>query len=146
MSNQRTITISEEAFQFVQDLVHKMETQDRRATADPYYYVVQETGWTYVPDGLGDETVYLDMENDIVYTKEDLEADGLDQDNFKAMERQREDYFGSHMNFFLTEEACLKYIEENKHNLNCPRAYVLHAFRNPEVKKLYSLLKELVKP
>jgi hypothetical protein len=37
----KTITISDEAAKFIAEFTDELKKQDRRVTADPYYYVVR---------------------------------------------------------------------------------------------------------
>ena len=46
-------------------------------------------------------------------------------------------------NCFLTEKACEEFIESNSHNLCNPRSYIVHEFRNPEMRKLIDIIHKL---
>lgn len=46
-------------------------------------------------------------------------------------------------NFFLTEKACRKHIEQNHYHFRDPDTYGIHLTRNPEMEKLYELIHKL---
>ena len=55
----RTIQISDEDSKFLEDLQHELNTQTNDGNADPVYWGVMETREVGVPDGCGDERIYL---------------------------------------------------------------------------------------
>ncbi len=83
-NNMKTIQISDEAHKFLCNLMHEINTQDNRATASPYYFVVKEKEKQYSRDlDIGEGTVYVNTEegaseigdiNDLKkWLKEDIE-------------------------------------------------------------------------
>ena len=46
-------------------------------------------------------------------------------------------------NFFLTEKACRKHIQANRHHFNKPDTYGIHLTRNPEMERLYEIIHKL---
>jgi len=46
-------------------------------------------------------------------------------------------------NFFLTEKAYNEHLRVNKHNLNNPRAYGVHLYRNLEMEELFKIVHKL---
>ena len=44
--------------------------------------------------------------------------------------------------FFLTLRECKEHIERNHYHYNCPRPYVMTAWRSPQVERLYKILAE----
>ena len=46
-------------------------------------------------------------------------------------------------NAFFTEKAAREHIRINGHNLNEPRTYVNHAYRNPEMELIIKFLRSL---
>lgn len=157
-----TVEISQESLDFVQQLVRTIKAQDNRATAAPYFYVIQERATVIMRDGHGDEKRWFDWDAVESYTREELIAedreehdDGLDdEERFARAEESRNleqydvkkewvDCPGA-SNVFLTEEAYHAHMEINGHNFrNEARSYVKHAFRNKEMGALFKLLEEL---
>lgn len=45
--------------------------------------------------------------------------------------------------FFLTRKACLQHIEENAHHYINPAPYCCHAWRSPEVERLFTLIENI---
>ncbi len=50
-------------------------------------------------------------------------------------------FFGG--NLFLTEKSAEAYIDVNRHNLDNPKTYGVHLYRNPEMEKLYEIIHKL---
>jgi hypothetical protein len=151
------IEISEESFNFLKDLVHEMQTQDRACTADPYFYVVQEQIENPAFDGCGTDTRYSIEDGEGWETKESMleliaeneEYDGktledlIDEGIIKEYEITNDYENTSDCNVFFTKKGYDDHIKRNGHNLHCPRPYILHAFRNAEIENLFKAIKEI---
>lgn len=153
------IELSEEMAEFVKELSKEMLSQDRRGTADPYYYTIFDKRITAVPDGCGDE-VRFEWDGDLMTEEEikkqiecdkpgsnfECELDRLiGEGQVTPFEVVEESHRPENSNVFLTEKACHRHIEQNKHRFNKPSSFVDHAWRNPEMEKLYQLIHEIAK-
>jgi hypothetical protein len=49
----------------------------------------------------------------------------------------------NNFNFFLTEKAYHEHIRQNGHNLNKPKSYGIHLYRNDEMAKVYEIIHKL---
>jgi hypothetical protein len=72
------------------------------------------------------------------WTKEDAEKER------KNIWRAEGEHYWDTEQAFLTKEGLNRHIEQNRHNLRSPRDYVVHAFRNPEMKELYDAIRTIV--
>jgi len=163
-----SVTISEEDLVFLKDLAHELRTQNNRATATPIYYVVRKKKRIVglVP-GLGDDTVFVDSQDDYTEYKSEQEAlasyikDGLTPEEAqKRFDDICEEYgvLETHEeeNFFLTHKGFMEHMRLNAHNypgkqdgdngfVDSPEchSFVKHAFRNPEIRKLVEVVLRL---
>jgi len=161
------MNLPKEDIDFIKNLSKEMLEQDNRATATPYALICTTKQREYTPDGYGDkQTVrydceefdtpkdllsYFDMGEDleptfdeaIDYIVENTELSTSDFDIFDY--REYHDITKHNANFFLTEKAYHRYIEEDGHNLNKPQSYVIHLRRNKELAKLYEIIHKLAK-
>jgi hypothetical protein len=165
------IEISEESLEFIKNLSKEMLSQDRRCTADPYFYIIRAEEVRVVPDGYGDEVRYL-WDNDEM-TREELlklinEDPGVagtrnNKEVFRAMNDDDKiaatifyqdgivtehtvvtiKYIPENHNVFLTEKACHKHMENNHYHFKKPFSYVNHAWRNPELEQLFKIIHEI---
>lgn len=142
---------------FLQELAQEMRTQDRAATADPYFYVIQRTTNLPAPEGYGersvrvdwsgDPTVYRNKEDFFEYVKERQNQDDPIIDEQLEKEWDRLDVYGEHDvivedNVFLTKKGYLEHVELNGHNLREHQVYIKHAWRNPEMDNLIKIIKK----
>lgn len=153
------IEISDESYEFLKNLISEIDTQDNRATASPYYYVVQERKERVIPfasPGSGDATLYFTEDGlvrshelmDIYETKTEEEAIQKWGKNYPEEEPVVLDYYHDDAelsNVFFTEKAIKKHIEANHYHWREPRDYVKHAWRNPEMESLFKAVREIVK-
>lgn len=149
----KTITISDETADFLKSLSHRMLTQDRRGTADPYYITIQKIVEQPVPDECGSDVRYFNHYQSETETIEEIkvycEQENLDVDEYidenctKYSVDDREEY----ENFFLTYEGYEEHIKQNDHNIakTCKsfHNYVQYASRNPELEQLYKSIHEI---
>ncbi len=118
-------------------------------TIDDDYYDDIEDCFEYVEECVNEEN-----ESDDYYvqikTKSELE-DYLDElgKDYNYYSWQYEDRLCSSSqggtNCFLTEKACEDFIKSNSHNLSNPKSYVVHEFRNNEMKQFIELVHKLAK-
>ena len=122
-------------------LIREINAQDNRATASPYYFIVQSKRWVDTVHGGEKEVVAVDghfytldewIENDEGATRKSWEAEGP----FWV----REDW--EDKGVFLTEKAALLFIRANSHHLNEPRTYVKHFWRNSQMETVMRALEE----
>ena len=149
----KTIEISDEATNFLSELVDRLNKQDNRGTADPYYFTVRKFVDVGVPEGCGEKTSYYDHHSCENYTEEEAKQCAIelemDFDDYvserctKYDTREEETY----ENFFLTLEGYNEHVKQNGHNISreCNRydSYVKHAYRNPEISNLLKVIKEI---
>lgn len=148
------IEISEESLQFIKQLIETIDAQDNRATASPYFYVIKEEQIQVTPHGWGVEIMYIyDGE---WYTETEL-LDEFDVNNIDEIlnnpnycndvskyDVKHKVVTPENHNVFFTEKACHEHLEANHYHFG-PKAhsYVRHAWRNPEMKKLFEALREI---
>lgn len=149
----KTITISDEAAAFLLEFNRRLETQDNRATANPYYFTVRCMRELAAPEGMTGETRYYSADDTECYTEEELiqhcKECEKDPEEFKEKcEVYDAQEVAEHINVFFTEEGYNEHIKLNGHNYRHFKkyySYVEHAFRNPEIDKLLSSVKEIGK-
>lgn len=147
------IEISDETAQFLSQLAHTINTQDRRGTADPYFFTVRKFVDVAVPEDCGEKTMYFDNSDVESYTEDEAEkrAEELEMTFEKYVEERCQKYDAKEEerfeNFFFTEDGYNQHVKMNGHNIarTCNRydSYVDHAFRNPELEKVIAAIKEI---
>lgn len=148
----KTITISDETAKFLTELTTRLKTQDRRCTADPFYFTIQKTVEVAVPEGCGEDVRYFDREQVESYSAAELKERATEQGcSFEDLEdccqqydiKEDQRYEG----FFFTLEGYNEHIRLNGHNVarTCKRyeSYVEHGFRNPELEGVMKALREI---
>ena len=153
-----SIEMEEEHVKFLTELAKEMMTQDRRGTADPYYYTIRTVSKLVAPVGMGDgDLVYFEPENWESFTskadfiKSKLE-DGYTQEEALKLAEDLEEYsqhkVEQNENFFLTKKGYDQHMRLNKHNyrhLHAYSSYVDYAHRNPELATLFEIIKSFAK-
>lgn len=168
----RTIQISDEDSKFLEDLQHELNTQTNDGNADPVYWGVMETREVGVPDGCGDERIYLGdggtetLEGAIDYIAsylvddETLEAwNEVDKTNtndviefcreklgmleVRLVDVEKRSEISRQTGAFLTKRACKEYIDCYGYNHNQPHTYAMTAYRNFELERLLKILKTM---
>lgn len=163
----KTIRISDEMHEALMEISKQLNDQDHRATAMPYFFQVMTEEEVPVPDGFG-ESVWV-MDGEICLRSDDdikvaiYEYKEWDKSNSQhgKLFNQMSDYEKEEIlrkvgyrnyditttrkyeNCFFTEKACETHIRQNRHNLNKPKSYLNHAFRNPEMELVLKFLCEL---
>lgn len=148
----KTIIISDKSAEFLIELNRRLNTQDNRATADPYYFTVRCVSEVPVPDGFTDDIRYVHDGTPFTETelKQYCEDNELDFDSFK--DKRCDKYcvrdVAEFKNFFFTEEGYNEHMRLNGHNYGHYKevnSYVDHAFRNPEIESLLEVIREISK-
>lgn len=146
----KTIVISDKTADFLKTLNKRIQTQDNRATASPYYFCVRCVSETPVPDGFTDEIRYV--HDGSSFTEEELKQYCEDNElDFEPFKNNKCDKYcvrdvAEFKNFFFTEEGYNQHMNLNQHNYGHYKevsSYVDHAFRNPELEELLGAIKEL---
>jgi hypothetical protein len=121
-------------------LIREINAQDNRATASPYYFVVQSKKWVDTVHGGDKQVIYYDG----IFTLEEWKALGPDCTE-ESWENQhpfwvREEWEDREV--FLTERAALLFMRANARHLNEPRTYVKHFWRNSQMETVMEALEE----
>ena len=145
----------QEAINWLAELINRIDTQDSRHTAKPVQFLLQVKRHIY-GEQLSDPdfTKYAhprydyhdyDSPDEIIA---DMIENGWDKEDAEKERNNIREYQGQHYwdteQVFLTEEGVKRHLEQNRHNLFEPRDYVIHAFRNPEMKELYDAIRTIV--
>ena len=153
MGAKMKIELSEKNYVFLKDFMHKVRTQDNRATARPYFYVVRSIQEIAVPSETADEHKYFYHEMAESFTQDELikycKENNLDFDDVKDNHCSRYGLGTKEVeeNVFFTEEGYKQHMELNGHNyrhLKETFSYVKYANRNPEIKGLFEALEEII--
>ena len=169
----RTIQISDEDSKFLEDLQHELNTQTNDGNAEPVYWGVMETREVGVPDGCGDERIYLgsdcgtetlegavDCVGEYLVNDEDMEAwnevdktniddvvefcrEKLDMSEVRIIDVAKKSEISRQTGAFLTKRACQQYIDCYGYNHNQPHTYAMTAYRNFELERLLKILKTI---
>ena len=159
----KTIEVNDEMYEFLMNLSKELNTQDHRCTATPYFFQIQGKREVAAPDGCGDVVWICDGEvclrddEDIKkavfeYKVWDLDNES-DNDNYNSLsdfdieEILENNYRKANViienvykNAFLTEKACKEHIRLNNYHYSDPQDFLTHAFRNPELEKVFEFL------
>jgi hypothetical protein len=138
------VDIPDDLYNFIKSMGLEMETQDRRMTADPYFYQIFEKVRFYGLDpAYADQYVWVhkqDFENSV--EPDDLPEDFNEDDYEKAYYVEREVF----KNCFFTEKSIKEHINKNRHHYESNvNNYIDHAFRNPEMENVIKLIKLISK-
>lgn len=151
----KTISVTDEEYEFLKSLSHELNTQDNRLTANPYYYTVKTVRKMAAPEGYDiGEAQYIDSYYNVYETRE-AALEALRSGEYGVV-ADPEDYiddnfteFGTyeiyqHENVFLTLKGYEDHMRLNKHNYpNDATSYVNYANRNPEMTKLINILRKI---
>lgn len=149
----KRITISDEVATFLSELTTRLENQDNRGTADPYYFTVRRFVDIGVPEGCGEKTKYFDNHDAESYSEEEakqraieleVEFDDYVEDRCHKYDVKEEKKYE---NFFFTLDGYNEHVRLNGHNIarGCNKydSYVDHAYRNPEIAGVLKAIKEI---
>ena len=172
LGDMKIIQISDEDFKFLEDLQHELNTQTNDGNADPVYWGVMETREVGVPEGCGDERVYLGdggMETlngavayigEYLVEDEDIEAwnevnktdidevitfcrEKLGMPEVRIVDVEKKSEISRQTGAFLTKRACQQYIDCYGYNHSNPHTYAMTAYRNFELEHLLKILKTI---
>lgn len=167
----KTIKVSDEMYAFLIDLSKKMNTQDNRATADPYMYTITEIVERPAAEGCGESKLIDDEGNewDLDIVREEFPNEikhyaKMMTDNLKMTDDIVKDYLihsklarkiyftierealhKMRMNVFFTEDAIRLHLKQNSYHFDEGKDYMIHAWRNPEMEMVHKFLKGLIK-
>jgi hypothetical protein len=145
-----------EAKKYLQEFLTKINTQDNRGTASPYFYVIQDKE-EYRDDNNPEYYVWFNDEYDEKYRsdyEDDLiekimERDNIDQESAEEY-LSKFDKCGMSTRWiedgcFFTEEDAKGHLESNSHHYSKDaRTYVKHFWRAPGVKDFFEAVSVLV--
>jgi len=147
----------DEAKAWLADFMLRIETQDNRGTAKPIQFLLQTKREYAVHAEHSSYSVntyrHPVMEDRGCNTYADA-VRFLESYGFKGLELEREKeeiekvsigHYWDTTQSFLTENGMNQHIELNGHNLGEYRSFVIHSFRNPELKELFNAIMELLK-
>ena len=154
----------EQGLQFLSELIDKINTQNNRGTAFPYFYVVHTERWRVAHDEYySGETkqVWVDTgdgEPREWNTPKEFMVDLVKHQGLTAKEARK--YAEDHLreftmekyidedNVFFTEEGYKEHERQNSHNMGKRGhdyySYVKHAWRNPEIAGLLKAVAAVV--
>lgn len=162
----KIIKVSDEIYDFLINLSKEIKTQDSRATRSPYYFQVQEDEEICVPDGCGEEVWVMDG-GVCLRTEEDIKEAVFEwygwtignqkhESEYKTLldatieDVLRENYRKVNIdikhkydNCFFTLKAYEEHLSQNRHNLNNPKSFLFHAYRNSEMDMIFKFLEHL---
>ena len=145
-----------EAIKWFTEFIQVIDSQDRRATAHPVQFLLQRKREYIAHDEYnhGTETVFRHHEMESTKCKtfdeavEWLKEYGYKGDKLKNEIEHIEKFELGHYwetdQAFFTEKGVKQHIELNGHNLRDHRDYVVHAFRNPEIKELFEAIRAVI--
>jgi hypothetical protein len=154
-----TIDISDSDLKFLRELSHEIKTQNNHCTAHPYYYVVRTWRDFVAPAGFGDRQVLVDWNGGDPQTFADekharkyyRDLELTDEESAKRLEKLEQ--YGmyelpQYENVFFTQKGYEEHMRLNGHNYRPPYSrdpgfFVMHAFRNPEIKTLLDIVHKL---
>jgi hypothetical protein len=142
------VRLSKNSRDFLQQLAHRIHTQDNRATAKPYFFACEEVREYPTDSDYGyDRVAYFlreDPEGEYDSPRELREAhpDRLILDSDIREVHLKEHHEVS--NIFLTFDGYKQHVAQNRHNLKEPRDFLYHAFRNPEMEGLFKAIQEFL--
>ena len=155
------VKMSQETFEFLRDLGRKIDAQNNRATAKPYFFVIQTEKWRVANDeySTGEtKRVWVDTSGQDEYhewkSREEFIQNLIEHQDLskKEAEEAAEDLKEFTMekyieedNAFFTHDAFKRHVELNGHNLGRRGEYydyLKHAFRNPEMDGVFKALAE----
>lgn len=146
----------EEALVWFKDFINEVDSQDNRGTAHPIQFLLQ-TRRVYVAHeeyNWQTETIWRHPEMESTSCKTHDEAvEWLKDYGYKDEKLEREienieefkmGHYWETQQAFFTERGVKEHIELNGHNLRNHRDYVVHSFRNPEIKKMFEAIRAVI--
>lgn len=162
--------LSNEDIEFLKNLQHELLTQENDCQADPRFWVVAENKREYgYEQGYEDGEIICDSDGDTWDSIDDLigyliesnyiQEKDIDKEHVYCFdeiiellpEEMQSNYYTCGYKdidviapdtLFITKSTCQNHIVNNKYNYNNPHTYAMTAWRNPEIERLYKILKE----
>lgn len=134
--------------EIIKEFVRKMMTQDNRATASPFFYVIRTKKKFYLPDGYGSEQVFkcddCEYPSELTAARE-LFKYGYDKGSVKKLLKNGRwidvAYDWIEKGMFLTETDAENHLKLNHyHYSKDAHTYVDHAWRAPELEEFFKAL------
>ena len=147
----------QEALSWLKNFIGEVDSQDNRATAKPIQFLLQTKREYVAHDDYNWHTKEVwrhpIMEEESKETFQEvvdwLKGYGYEGDKLaEEIENIESFQMGHHWETeqaFFTESGVKKHLELNRHNLRDHRDYVVHAFRNPEMKELFDAIRAVIK-
>jgi hypothetical protein len=149
----------EEAISVLSALIKRLDTQDERSTAQPWFHLLRVKRRQCVPYGWRcGETFWREKNSDCdspVIKAETEEGarkilkDRYDLDEVGELEKYDSVEWWETVNVFLTEDGVRRHREINEHNLtergDEVQDFMIHAFRNPEMAEVMRAIRAIVK-
>lgn len=148
----------DQAVDWLKHFIAHIDTQDNRGTAKPIFYLLQ-TPTVIWGESLShaDVTKYALCEFDYYDydSKEELissmKENGFSDDEIKEHKHKIVSIEGETIwetqETFFTKHGLDRHLDLNKHNYRKGhRDYVVHAFRNPEIKELFEAIRAIINP
>ena len=148
--------------QIIREFLEKMSTQDNRATAWPFYYIIRTSDWRVTEDGYGGDGGDEGSDSKTVYVYEDNPECQISQEEYDKLPDTeegvdhddddckgcKEDYREVHLariwreeGLFLTETDAKGHLERNSyHYSKDAHTYVKHVWRAPELEEFLRAL------
>lgn len=130
--------------QIIETFLTKMSTQDNRATATPYFYVIHNGYDQILPEGHGGTTKYYVDQFERSFDTEDEIKEHCGEDHvfeeLKIREYSSERKF-EERHMFLTEEEADRHFKVNRyHYSHDAYVYLKHAWRAPDMEEFFNAL------
>lgn len=148
----------DEALNWIKTFLTEIDSQDNRITAKPIQFLLQTRREYVAHDEYNHQTETVfhhhSFEGHSSKTYDEAvarlidygyEGDELEKEKQDIEEFQMGHYWETSQ-AFLTEAGLKRHIEINGHNLRNTRDYVVHAFRNPEMRELFDALRAVATP
>lgn len=147
----------EQAISWIKDFILEVDSQDNRATAGPIQFLLQIKQEYVAHDEYNwqTESVWRHPEMESISCKTQEQAiEWLKEYGYEGAKLEKEienieefkmGHYWETTQAFFTERGVKEHIELNGHNLKNHRDYVVHSFRNPEIKNLFVAIREIIK-
>lgn len=136
-----------------QELQERIDKNDNRGTAKPYLLLLQEkekyvahpeynhnTETVWVERRSGDYTSFKSEKECLEWVKNWYEDPFYEPEEDEDYEIHEMGHHWKTVNVFLTDKGYEEHLDQNRHNLRDFRSYGIHAFRNPEIKKMFEAI------
>ena len=162
----KTIKVTNKMYNSLMELSKEINNQNHLHTAMPYLFQVETEIQVAAYEGCG-ETIWVNEEGETLSSDEEIVkyvsdwiydngsdtiVEDMDMDDFTDFMQEIIDESWRtvnvsvekvYKNAFFTSKGCKEHIASNEHHYNNPRAFLNHAFRNPEMELVYKLLCEI---